>query len=234
MPDLVTGKATPAVIQLLCFLPINLHSSSRWSTLTLHMLLSVMELKTWLPSCWSTIPCTGCPSRGSCVTHGCSNTPPESPPPLLMKSRVSDAPETGFWMIPKQQIVSVFLFRCLFFSTTTSSQQPLVFLFCKHVKPLVILTFYSVSFLSSGIHLPVNIFLLLLNNESFMKPFCVENGKINVYAPSLNDTSVEGDSVCVAHSSVCCLSDEPGQPELTRIPLNQETSLSQIKCFLIY
>lgn len=43
---------------------------TRWHITTLHMLISVMELKTWLPGCWSTTQCTGCLLREYCPTPG--------------------------------------------------------------------------------------------------------------------------------------------------------------------
>lgn len=55
--------------------------TSRWSTLTHHRPLSVLELKTWLPGCWSTTLCTDCPSRESCPTPGWSSTRPRSQQP---------------------------------------------------------------------------------------------------------------------------------------------------------
>lgn len=67
---------------LTCFLSL----LSRWSILTLDRPISVLEPKTWLPSCWSTIPCTDCPSRESWATPGWSSAPPRSPQPWTMKS----------------------------------------------------------------------------------------------------------------------------------------------------
>lgn len=58
-----------------------LSSSSRWSILTLHVSISVLEPKILLPGCWSTTLCTDCPYRESCPTPGWSRPQPRSPQP---------------------------------------------------------------------------------------------------------------------------------------------------------
>lgn len=64
--------------------------TSRWSTLTLHRLTSVLEPKIWSLSCWSTTLCTDCPSRESCPTPGWLSAPPRNPQPWTTQSPANE------------------------------------------------------------------------------------------------------------------------------------------------
>ncbi len=69
-----------------CFLSL----SSRWSILTRHSSISALELKIWLPGCWSTTLCTDCPLRVSFPTPGWLSAPPRSPQPWTRTSPVNE------------------------------------------------------------------------------------------------------------------------------------------------
>lgn len=98
--------ANPLRLTFLCFvwncclMFCTLSLSSRWSTLTLHSSISVLEPKIWLPGCWSTTLCKDCPSRESCITPGWWSAPPRSQQPWTTKSHQNEpfgSPPPNVW-----------------------------------------------------------------------------------------------------------------------------------------
>lgn len=167
--------------------------SSRWSTLTLHSSISVLEPKIWLPGCWSTTLCKDCPSRESCITPGWWSAPPRSQQPWTTKSHQNEPfgsppPNVWGWSSAEHWLLCAADLSKSAYMPTTKSLHVYVFVILSHFVTFFLPFFFfffgllTFSCLTNGILLPVNISLCLCNYEillSFSKMPLLEIKKIN-------------------------------------------------------